>query len=96
MTYTEVMAGAGILAGLFSFIFNYGHLLSSLVSLELMGLMVYYFLCLMMSSTSGDFFFVLFYLVFAVCEGALGLSLLVSSAHSHGSDFMKTYNSLTC
>nr|YP_009478336.1 NADH dehydrogenase subunit 4L [Gammarus roeselii]AVP50041.1 NADH dehydrogenase subunit 4L [Gammarus roeselii] len=91
-----VMSGIllGFVVGVFSFIFNYGHLLSSLLSLELLGLMVYWLMSLSVMCSKVDFF-MLFYLVMVVCESVLGLSLLINSVYSYGSDYMKTYSMLS-
>nr|DAZ91344.1 TPA_asm: ND4L [Gammarus chevreuxi] len=96
MFYSETSVLLGVAAGLFSFIFNYSHLLSSLLSLEFLALTVYWCLSLSIFNVGGDFFFVLFYLVMAVCEGVLGLSILISVSYSHGSDYMKMFSSLSC
>ena len=36
-------------------------------------------------------FFVVYFLVFSVCEGSLGLSILVSIICSHGNDYFQFY-----
>nr|YP_009339302.1 NADH dehydrogenase subunit 4L [Gmelinoides fasciatus]APL97192.1 NADH dehydrogenase subunit 4L [Gmelinoides fasciatus] len=86
----------GLFAGLFSFVMNYSHFLSSLLSLEFLALMVYWWLGLVLTGSGGDLFLNLFYLCVSVCEGSLGLSLLVKSVHSHGSDRMKSYSFMSC
>nr|YP_010997016.1 NADH dehydrogenase subunit 4L [Macrohectopus branickii]WPS63577.1 NADH dehydrogenase subunit 4l [Macrohectopus branickii] len=86
----------GLAVGLFSFIFNQGHFLSSLLSLEYLVLVIYWGMSAVIFSLDGDFFFSLFYLTAAVCEGVLGLSLLISCTQSHGSDLLKMYNNLNC
>nr|APL97254.1 NADH dehydrogenase subunit 4L [Linevichella vortex] len=95
-TYTSTMMGFSVAAGLFSFIMNYSHFLNSLLSLEFLALSVYWWLSLSLFSIHSDFLLVLFYLCVSVCEGVLGLSLLISSVYSHGSDYMKGYNFLSC
>nr|YP_009433279.1 NADH dehydrogenase subunit 4L [Carcinocoris binghami]AGO28048.1 NADH dehydrogenase subunit 4L [Carcinocoris binghami] len=62
------------------------HILLTLLSLEymVMGLFLMFFYFLfgfgMMS------YFILIFLTFTVCEGALGLGILVSMIRSHGND----------
>nr|YP_009339288.1 NADH dehydrogenase subunit 4L [Eulimnogammarus cyaneus]APL97178.1 NADH dehydrogenase subunit 4L [Eulimnogammarus cyaneus] len=96
MFYTEGSVGLGLVVGSLSFILNYGHLLSSLLSLEFLSLMIYWWLSVSSVYTGKDFFFALFYLVMVACEGVLGLSLLISSVYSHGVDYMKSYSTLSC
>lgn len=38
----------------------------------------------------------IFYVVMSVCEGVLGLSLLIIGVYSHGSDYIKRYRVLNC
>lgn len=83
----------GFVVGVFRFIFNYGHLLSRLLSLELLGLIVYWLISLRVMCRKVDFF-ILFYLVIVVCERVLGLSLLINRVYRYGSDYMKTYSML--
>nr|YP_008964136.1 NADH dehydrogenase subunit 4L [Eulimnogammarus verrucosus]AHB14323.1 NADH dehydrogenase subunit 4L [Eulimnogammarus verrucosus] len=96
MFYIEGMVSLGLLVGGLSFILNYGHLLSSLLSLEFMSLMIYLWLSVSGLWSGNEFLFSLFYLVMVACESVLGLSLLISSVYSHGVDYMKSYNSLSC
>lgn len=44
----------------------------------------------------GDKYFILFFLTFAACEGALGLALLVSLVRRHGNDNFDSFRSLQC
>jgi NADH-ubiquinone oxidoreductase chain 4L len=37
-------------------------------------------------------FFVVYFFVFSVCEGSLGLSILVSMIRSHGNDYFAYYS----
>nr|YP_009118048.1 NADH dehydrogenase subunit 4L [Brachyuropus grewingkii]AJF22809.1 NADH dehydrogenase subunit 4L [Brachyuropus grewingkii] len=96
MFYVEGSIGLGLIVGSLSFVLNYGHLLNSLLSLEFLTLMIYWLLGISSGQTGKDIFFLLFYLVMVVCEGVLGLSVLISSVYSHGLDYMKNYNSLSC
>nr|DAZ91364.1 TPA_asm: ND4L [Pandorites podoceroides] len=85
-----------LMIGLTSFVLNVNHLLNSLLSLEFLSVNVYWWLSGVIFLTEGDFYFILFYLVMVVSEGVLGLSLLIMSAYSHGSEKMKIYSSLMC
>nr|YP_009467392.1 NADH dehydrogenase subunit 4L [Varuna yui]YP_010137768.1 NADH dehydrogenase subunit 4L [Varuna litterata]AUR43976.1 NADH dehydrogenase subunit 4L [Varuna litterata]AVA07561.1 NADH dehydrogenase subunit 4L [Varuna yui] len=85
-----------IFCGLWSFISYNKHLLNSLLSLEFMMLGVFWLLSLQLSMIGSEIYFSLFFLTLAVCEGALGLSLLVFIVRSHGNDYFKSFNLLEC
>nr|YP_009253821.1 NADH dehydrogenase subunit 4L [Helice tientsinensis]YP_009346401.1 NADH dehydrogenase subunit 4L [Helice latimera]YP_010743788.1 NADH dehydrogenase subunit 4L [Helice tridens]ALK01312.1 NADH dehydrogenase subunit 4L [Helice tientsinensis]AOR53783.1 NADH dehydrogenase subunit 4L [Helice latimera]WET30534.1 NADH dehydrogenase subunit 4L [Helice tridens] len=85
-----------IFCGLWSFISYNKHLLNSLLSLEFMMLGVFWLLSLQLSMVGSEIYFSLFFLTLAVCEGALGLSLLVLIVRSHGNDYFKSFNLLEC
>nr|YP_009339314.1 NADH dehydrogenase subunit 4L [Pallaseopsis kessleri]APL97204.1 NADH dehydrogenase subunit 4L [Pallaseopsis kessleri] len=96
---TSYMYGSILLGGTtgcVSFVLNYGHLLSSLLSLEFLLLMVYWWLSSSMVYVGKDFIFMLFYLVMWCSSGSLGLCLLISSVRTHGDDYIKSYTSLGC
>nr|UQJ75283.1 NADH dehydrogenase subunit 4L [Proneotermes latifrons] len=89
----------------FSFVFfcgiwvyssNRKHLLATLLSLEFMVLvlfvLIYYCLCFF----NYELYFVMFFLVFSVCEGSLGLSILVSMIRGFGNDYFQSYSVLQC
>nr|BBB16280.1 NADH dehydrogenase subunit 4L [Pagurus minutus] len=70
-----------VFSGLWSFVSYRKHLLNTLLSLEFIMLGI---------------FFLLFFLTLAACEGALGLSLLVSIVRSHGNDYFNSFSTLGC
>jgi NADH-ubiquinone oxidoreductase chain 4L len=41
-------------------------------------------------------FFSLYFLTFSVCEGVLGLSVLVSIIRTHGNDYFINFSLLQC
>jgi NADH:ubiquinone oxidoreductase subunit K len=94
--YIELRVLVGVFRGGLRFVFNYRHLLNSLLRLEFIVLIIYYGLRLVGLIGLSDFFFTLFYLVIAVCEGVLGLSLLIARRYRHGSDYMKGFNRSRC
>nr|YP_010164078.1 NADH dehydrogenase subunit 4L [Gecarcoidea lalandii]QRK27380.1 NADH dehydrogenase subunit 4L [Gecarcoidea lalandii] len=85
-----------IFCGLWSFISYHKHLLNSLLSLEFMMLGIFWLLNLQMSVVGNEMYFGLFFLTLTVCEGALGLSLLVFIVRSHGNDYFKSFSILEC
>nr|YP_009104743.1 NADH dehydrogenase subunit 4L [Macrotermes natalensis]AIT76167.1 NADH dehydrogenase subunit 4L [Macrotermes natalensis] len=84
------------LCGVWVFCSSRKHLLITLLSLEFIVLVlyfsVYYYLC----NFNFSLFFVVYFLVFSVCEGSLGLSILVSMVRSHGNDYFQSYSVLQC
>nr|YP_010164040.1 NADH dehydrogenase subunit 4L [Macrophthalmus abbreviatus]QRK27329.1 NADH dehydrogenase subunit 4L [Macrophthalmus abbreviatus] len=85
-----------IFCGLSGFVSYHKHLLNSLLSLEFMMLGIFWLLGLELTNVGGEIYFSLFFLVLVVCEGSLGLSLLVLIVRSHGSDYFKSFNVLEC
>nr|ALO70390.1 NADH deshydrogenase subunit 4L [Bisnius sordidus] len=80
--------------GLISFCMKRKHFLLMLLSLEFIVLSLYFSLMIYLSSFSYEYYFLMIFLTMGVCEGALGLSLLVSIIRTHGSDFFQTFNML--
>lgn len=82
--------------GVFTFVFNRKHLLSILLSLEYMVLRLFLLLFIYLNIINYEFFFLIMFLVFRVCEGALGLSILVSIIRTHGNDYFQRLSILQC
>nr|YP_009692460.1 NADH dehydrogenase subunit 4L [Limnogonus hypoleucus]QEH58872.1 NADH dehydrogenase subunit 4L [Limnogonus hypoleucus] len=82
------------ICGLFIFFSLRKHLLLTLLSLEYLVVIIFfcffYFLCFY----GGEFNFVIVFLTFSVCEGVLGLSILVSMIRSHGNDNLMNISGL--
>jgi len=66
------------------------HILLTLLSLEYIVLGI--FLLLILSLNLGGAFFSFLYLGFRACEGALGLSILVTIRRTHGGDNFNLFN----
>nr|WFD61204.1 NADH dehydrogenase subunit 4L [Carrikerella sp.] len=84
------------LFGLWVFSSKRKHLLMTLLSLEYIVLVLFlnlYYSVLMMSS---ELYISMIFLSFAVCEGALGLSILVSMIRTHGNDYFYSFGLLQC
>lgn len=80
--------------GVFIFVSNRKHLLSILLSLEYIVLRLFLLLFIYLNILTCEFFFSIIFLVFRVCEGALGLSILVSIIRTHGNDYFQRFNIL--
>lgn len=72
--------------GLISLVFSYKHILNILLRLEflMVGLILLFFLWL--KYRRGEAVFILYYIVFIVGEGVLGLRLLVRLVRWYGRD----------
>ena len=79
-----------ILFGLFVFSFNFisgrKHLLGTLLRLEGIILIFFGVFCFIAATVANFYFYLLVFLVFVACEGALGLSLLVVVTRWRGGD----------
>lgn len=78
------------------FIYNRKHLLTILISLEFIVLTLYGLLFLSLNLINYEHFYTIVFLTFGVCEGALGLSILVSLIRIHGNDYFQTFNIFQC
>ena len=82
--------------GVFSFIFVFKHLLNILIRLEFIVLSLFLILFFYLSFFNYEFYFSIFFLTFSVCEGVLGLSIMVSIIRTHRNDFLFSYSLLQC
>nr|YP_010259284.1 NADH dehydrogenase subunit 4L [Drosophila bocqueti]UIX24928.1 NADH dehydrogenase subunit 4L [Drosophila bocqueti]UIX24941.1 NADH dehydrogenase subunit 4L [Drosophila bocqueti] len=78
--------------GLFCFVSNRKHLLSMLLSLEFIVLMLFFMLFIYLNMSNYETYFSMMFLTFSVCEGALGLSILVSMIRTHGNDYFQSFS----
>nr|YP_009989164.1 NADH dehydrogenase subunit 4L [Epacromius coerulipes]QNM40741.1 NADH dehydrogenase subunit 4L [Epacromius coerulipes] len=83
-------------SGVYIFSSKRKHLLMVLLSLEYMVLSLFMLLIIFLLSFDYDYFFPIVFLVFSVCEGALGLSILVSMIRSYGNDFFNSFFMSLC
>nr|YP_010265753.1 NADH dehydrogenase subunit 4L [Stibochiona nicea]UIS00460.1 NADH dehydrogenase subunit 4L [Stibochiona nicea]WGL40158.1 NADH dehydrogenase subunit 4L [Stibochiona nicea]WGN99238.1 NADH dehydrogenase subunit 4L [Stibochiona nicea] len=68
------------------------HLLIVLLSLEFIVLSIFFFMLLYLMMIDYNMYMLMIFLVFSVCEGALGLSILVSMIRTHGNDYFQSFN----
>nr|AKR07181.1 NADH dehydrogenase subunit 4L [Nigidionus parryi] len=80
--------------GLLSFCLKRKHLLMMLLSLEFVVVSLFFSLYICMSYFGGEMYFLLIFLTMSVCEGALGLSLLVLLMRSYGNDYIQSFSVL--
>nr|AXS64782.1 NADH dehydrogenase subunit 4L [Jamesia sp. KM-2017] len=82
------------LMGLFVFSMKRKHLLVMLLSIEFVVISIYLNMFIYFSYLNYEYFFLMIFLTMSVCEGALGLSVLVSMIRSHGNDYILSFSSL--
>jgi NADH-ubiquinone oxidoreductase chain 4L len=85
-----------LLRGVVVFISKRSHLLITLLSLEFIVLALFLGLFEVLNIINYENFFSIIFLTFSVCEGALGLSVLVSIIRTHGNDYFQTFSVLQC
>nr|AYN73170.1 NADH dehydrogenase subunit 4L [Prorocorypha snowi] len=83
-------------SGIYIFSSKRKHLLMVLLSLEYIVLSLFLLIVIFEMGFDYDYFFSIVFLVFSVCEGALGLSILVSMIRSHGNDFFNSFGLSLC
>nr|APX55740.1 NADH dehydrogenase subunit 4L [Sinopodisma pieli] len=83
-------------AGIYVFSSKRKHLLMVLLSLEYIVLSLFMLIVIFLIEFDYDYFFPIIFLVFSCCEGALGLSILVSMIRSHGNDFLNSFSLSLC
>ena len=84
------------LSGAIVFVLNRKHLLSILLRLEYIVLRLFGLLFIYLIFLGYQRFFTIIFLTFRVCEGALGLSILVSLIRTHGNDYFQSFSILQC
>nr|AQM39911.1 NADH dehydrogenase subunit 4L [Deflorita sp. ZJZ-2017] len=85
-----------MMGGLWVFCSNRKHLLTMLLSLEFIVLSLFAMLIYFLSLCQCELYFSMVFLTYTVCEGALGLSILVSMIRTHGNDFFQALSVLQC
>nr|ATE89014.1 NADH dehydrogenase subunit 4L [Athetis lepigone] len=76
------------------FVSKHKHLLIILLSLEFIVLSIFFFLLIYLMCFDFELYMLMVFLVFSVCEGVLGLSILVSMIRTHGNDYFQSFNLL--
>nr|WNO18689.1 NADH dehydrogenase subunit 4L [Pintara tabrica melli] len=76
------------------FVSKHKHLLIMLLSLEFIVLSIFLMLIMYLKYIEFDLYMLMVFLVFSVCEGALGISILVSMIRSHGNDYFQSFSLL--
>nr|AOY39444.1 NADH dehydrogenase subunit 4L [Derodontidae sp. BMNH 899913] len=78
--------------GLVFFSLSKKHLLLMIMSLEFMVLSIFFMMIILLNSMNNELFFSLVFLSFSVCEGVMGLTILVVLIRTHGNDYFQSFN----
>nr|AML25817.1 NADH dehydrogenase subunit 4L [Scolytinae sp. BMNH 1274288] len=81
-------------SGMISYILSNKHFLLMLISLESMVLSIYMLMFFYFTQFGSESFVNMIYLSMSVCEGALGLTLLVVLIRTHGMDMISVFDNL--
>nr|AII02311.1 NADH dehydrogenase subunit 4L [Cameraria ohridella] len=76
------------------FILQRKHLMVVLLGLEFIILSIFFFFMVILNLFEFNLYILMIFLVFSVCEGVLGLSILVSMVRTHGNDYFNSYTLL--
>lgn len=76
------------------FVSKHKHLLIVLLRLEFIVLRIFFIMLIYFIIINYDIYILIVFLVFSVCEGTLGLSILISIIRTHGNDYFQSFNLL--
>nr|YP_002213647.1 NADH dehydrogenase subunit 4L [Atelura formicaria]ABS88985.1 NADH dehydrogenase subunit 4L [Atelura formicaria] len=97
---TLLVQGWGVLpiivGGMVVYVSRRKHLLITLLSLEFIVLGMYCFMLGWLEGVGHEMYFSLLFLTMSVCEGTLGLSVLVSMIRTHGNDYFEGFSIIQC
>lgn len=82
--------------GFWIYISKRKHLINILISLEYIVLSIFILLIIVTFIIGLEIYAGLIYLIASVCEGSLGVGIIVGIVRSHGSDYVASLNSLKC
>ena len=84
------------LVGAWIYISKRKHLINILISLEYTVLSIFLLLIFITFSIGLETYISLIFLIASVCEGRLGVGIIVGIVRSHGSDYIRRFNALKC
>lgn len=80
----------------FRYVLNRKYVLIILIRLEFIRLILFFLIYLNLFRLGLERYFLMIFLTFCVCEGVIGLSLLVRIIRSHGNDLIYRLRFLKC
>nr|WEL32827.1 NADH dehydrogenase subunit 4L [Pentaspinula unispinula] len=84
------------MSGVYVFSSKRKHLMLVLLSLEYIVISLFLMIILYLLFFNNELYFVIIFMIMSVCEGVLGLSILVSMIRSHGNDFFNSFSFSLC
>nr|YP_011010364.1 NADH dehydrogenase subunit 4L [Metrocoris acutus]WPW46979.1 NADH dehydrogenase subunit 4L [Metrocoris acutus] len=70
------------------------HLLLTLLILEYLAVVIFFSFFMFLNCYLSEYYFIIIFLTFSVCEGVLGLSVLISMIRCHGNDNLMNLSGL--
>nr|UZZ44230.1 NADH dehydrogenase subunit 4L [Orthotrichia sp. XG-2021] len=83
-----------MLVGNYLFMSYRSHLLLILLSMEFLVLVIFFLMLLYLMVMHTEIFFLVLFLIFAVCEGVLAISLMIHMIRIYGNDYLFAFNLL--
>nr|YP_010531238.1 NADH dehydrogenase subunit 4L [Nesodiprion biremis]UXW93525.1 NADH dehydrogenase subunit 4L [Nesodiprion biremis] len=80
------------MSSFFSLSLNRFHSFMVLLTIEFIILILYFMLFLLLNLYIMELYFIMIFLIFSVCEGVLGLSILIFMIRLHGNDYFQVLN----
>lgn len=74
----------------FIFSYYYNYLLLTIIRLEFIMVTLFYNIFIIINILENNLYRIIFFLRIGVCEGALGLSLIVLIVRSYGNDYINS------
>lgn len=84
------------ISGFIAFLLIRKHLILLLLRLEFIILGLFLFLILILIKFVNEYYFMIVFIIFIVCEGVLGLSIMVSLVRIYGNDYFQRFNLIIC
>lgn len=84
------------LVGFWIYVSKRKHLINILISLEYIVLSVFLIIMIVTFIIGLETYLRLIFLVASVCEGRLGVGIIVGMVRSHGSDYLSRFRVLKC
>nr|APX39412.1 NADH dehydrogenase subunit 4L [Gastrophysa janthina] len=82
------------ISGLVMFSLKRKHFLLMLLSIEFMIISLFLNLIIYLSSMNYEYFFSMIFMTMSVCEGSLGLCILILMVRNYGNDYITTFSFL--
>nr|BBQ05079.1 NADH dehydrogenase subunit 4L [Cipangopaludina japonica] len=93
--YLNLICIAGFLMSVLALVLQYKHLLSILLSLEMMTVSLFVMLLQLNNiALIGECSFI--FITLGACEASLGLSILISMIRVRGNDYVSSFSSQKC